>query len=137
MWSAGSSWSGHQIHFPGAIQLYLLAAPVHLLGNTWGPLIGMAAINSAWILFAGWLLARRLGTAEALLGIGFLTMLVWSVGSELLVDATPMNMLAIPFALFLIAVWCVADGDLVALPILVGIANTCCCATSCSRSSCR
>ena len=123
MWSAASGWSGGDLHFPGALQLYLLAVPVHLLGNTWGPLLGMATLNIAWVLTAGWLLRRRLGTRGAAVALVFVTLLIWSVGGNILVDITPMQMVTIPYALFLIAVWSVADGDIQSLPVLVFIAN--------------
>lgn len=123
MWSAGSTWSGYTIHFPGAIQLYLLAIPVRLLGNSWGVMVGMAALNSAWILTAGWLIRRRVGVRGAILGHVFLTLFVWTLGSEIVVDITPMQMVTIPFAVFLIAVWSVADGDTGAIPVLALVAN--------------
>ncbi len=123
MWSSGSGWAGHEIHFPGAIQLYLLAIPVHVLGNTWGTLLAMATINVAWVLLAGWLLYRRLGTNGALLGFLFLMLFIWSLGSENLIDPRPMEMVTIPFLCFLIAVWMVASGDIDAIPGLMVVAN--------------
>lgn len=123
MWSAGSSWAGHEIHFPGAIQLYVLALPTQLLGNSWGPLLAMATLNSAWLLLAGWLIYRRLGPQGAVVGFMFLAVFVWSLGSENLIDLAPMQMVTIPFLTFLIAVWVVADGDRGAIPALAIVAN--------------
>ncbi len=123
MWSSGSSWAGHEIHFPGPILLYLLAAPVHLLGNTWGTLLGMAVINSAFVLMTGWVVYRRLGVHAALLTFLLLNVFAWSLGSENLVDARPMEMVTIPFLCFLILVWLVASGEIDALPALAITAN--------------
>lgn len=123
MWASVSTQLGTATYFPGAIQLYLLAGPVHLLGNRWGTLVTMGTINAVCVLAAGWLATRRLGPRLATVAYLAMAMLVWTMGSEVLVDAAPMQMVTIPFALFLFAVWSVADGDVVALPVLAVIAN--------------
>lgn len=101
--------------FPGAFHLYLLALPVKLLGISWGLLVGMALINVAWFVTAAWLIRRRVGYRAALLACVFLTSLVWSVGSQVVVDPTPMQIGVIAFATLLVAAWSVADGDALAL----------------------
>ncbi len=123
MWSSVSTKIGLPTYFPGATELYYLAIPIRLLGNAWGPLIGMAVLNSAWLLLATWLLRRRLGTLGGVWSLLALALLVWTMGSEALVDVAPMQMITIPFALFLIAVWSVADRDLAAIPLLAFVAN--------------
>lgn len=123
MWSSGSNWSGHEIHFPGATQLYLLAIPTHLLGNTWGPLIAMATINAFWIVLTAWLVYRHLGHRAALITFALLSVFTWSLGSENLIDARPMEMVTIPFLCFLVIAWLVTAGDIDALPGLALVAN--------------
>jgi hypothetical protein len=123
MWASVSTDLGRATYFPGAIQLYLLAVPVRVLGNAWGTLMTMATINAVCVAAAGWLATRRLGPRVAIVAYLALAMLVWTMGSEVLIDAAPMQMITIPFALFLFAVWSVADGDLVALPVLAVVAN--------------
>ncbi len=123
MWSSASHWSGHQVNFIGALQLYVLAIPVKLLGNSWGVLLGMAAINTAVVLTTLWLIRRRVGYVSALVGCAFVASLVWSLGSEVLVDITPMQMGVLPFLLLLVAAWSVADGDVKVLPLLAFVAN--------------
>jgi hypothetical protein len=123
MWASVSTDLGRATYFPGAIQLYLLAIPVHVLGNAWGTLLTMATINAVSVAVAGWLATRRLGPRLAIVAYLALAMLVWTMGSEVLIDAAPMQMITLPFALFVFAVWSVADGDLVAVPILAIIAN--------------
>ncbi len=123
MWTSVSTKVGTPTYFPGATELYLLSVPVHLFGDAWGPLIAMAAINSAWLVLAGWLLRRRLGYLGATWALVALGLLVWTMGSEALIDVAPMQMITLPFALFLIAVWSVADRDLAVIPLLVFVAN--------------
>ncbi len=123
MWASVSQTTGVATYFPGAIQMYVLAIPVHVLGNSWGTLLGMALLNSTWVLLATWLIGRRVGPQLATVGCLAFAALVWTMGSELVVDISPMQMVTIPFALFLIAVWSVADGDLVAVPVLALVAN--------------
>ncbi len=123
MWSSGSSWAGHEIHFPGPILLYLLAIPVHVLGNSWGTLLGMAVINAGFVVMTGWVIHRRLGVRAALLGFLLLNVFTWSIGSENLVDARPMEMVTIPFLCFLLLVWLVTAGEFDALPALAITAN--------------
>ncbi len=123
MWSSGSTWAGHEIHFPGAIQLYLLAVPVRLLGSTWGPLLAMATLNACWVLLAGWLVRRRFGTHAALIALATITAFLWSIGSENLISPRPMQMVTIPFLCFLFLAWLVADGDIDALPAFAIVAN--------------
>jgi hypothetical protein len=123
MWSSASGWSGRQINFIGALQLYLLAIPVKLLGTTWGVLLGMATLNSAALLTSAWLIRRRVGYRLGLVGCAFLASLVWAVGSEVVVDITPMQMGVLPYLLLLVAAWSVADADLAAIPVLAVVAN--------------
>lgn len=123
MWTSVSTKVGTPTYFPGATELYLLSVPVHVFGDARGPLIAMAVINSVWLLLAGWLLCRRLGHLGATWALVALGLLVWTMGSESLIDVAPMQMITIPFALFLLAVWSVADRDLKIIPLLVFIAN--------------
>lgn len=112
MWTSVSSKLGAATYFPGATELYIISVPVHFLGPAWGPLIGMAVLNSAWLIAGGWLLRRRLGTVGGTWALLALALLVWTMGSEALIDVAPMQMITIPFAIFLIATWSVADRDL-------------------------
>ncbi len=122
MWSSVSDKLGQATYFPGATELYWLSVPIHLFGNEWGALIGMAALVTVWLVVAGWLLRRRLGDTGAVWALGAFGLLLWTMGSESLLDVAPMQMVTIPFAVFLVAVWCVADGDLDAIPVLAVLA---------------
>ncbi len=123
MWSSASDWAGRPINFPGALQLYLLAVPVRVLGDSWGVLVGMATLNVAALVTACWLIRRRVGYRLATLGCAFLASFTWTLGSEVLIDITPMQMVVVPTILLFVAAWAVADADLAALPVLAFVAN--------------
>jgi hypothetical protein len=118
-WSSASIFTGHQINHPGALHFDLLAVPVHLLGHGPGTAVGMALVNAAAVALVGWLVARRLGAPGAVLAMVATTLLTCSMGSEMLYDPWSQHAPLLPFTLFLVAVWCVAAGDPVALPIMV------------------
>ena len=123
MWSSGSSWAGHEIHFPAPTLLWFLAGPTHLFGNTWGPLLAMALLNAFWVSLAIYLVYRRVGVNAALITALFFNLFIWSIGSENLIDARPMEMVTIPFLCFLFLTWLVASGEIDALPGFALVAN--------------
>lgn len=121
--AAGASFAGTQAYFPGAWQLYVLAVPTELFGPVWGPLIAMALLTTAWTALSEWLLFRRLTLPQASVAMALVAALLWSMGSGFMITPVPMEMVIMPAAAFLIAVWAVADGDLVAVPVLAVVAN--------------
>jgi hypothetical protein len=122
-WSSASAFTGHQINHPGPLHFDLLAVPVRLLGHGAGTAVGLAVVNALAVALLGWLVARRLGTAAGTLAMAASALLSWSMGSEMLYDPWSQHAPLIPFSLFLVAVWCVVAGDLVALPVLVVAGN--------------
>ncbi len=115
--------SSAQYSYLGALEFYLLAVPVRLLGVTWGLLLGMAAINTAAAVAALWLVRRRAGERMAMLAAVFLTSLLWTLGSQMLIEPTPVAAGIVPMFALLVAVWSVADGDAAALVVVTAIAN--------------
>lgn len=109
--------------FPGAFELYLLAPVVRLLGPTWGVLLGMAAINGCWVLLTIWLVRRRAGDLAAVIACLVIATLLWSAGSQVIVDLTPMQIEVVSFLLLLVAAWSVADGDAPAVLVLAIVGN--------------
>lgn len=120
---AAPSSSSQLYSFPGAPQLYLLALPVKVLGTTWGMLLGAAAINTAALLVALWLIRRRVGDVGAVVATGFIASVLWSFGSEFIIDASPVQAITLPFFTLLAAAWAVADGDTPALVPLAIVGN--------------
>ncbi len=109
--------------FPGALELYLLAPAVRLFGTTWGLLLGMATLNAIWVLLIIWLVRRRAGDLAAVIACALVASLLWTAGSQVIVDPTPMQIGVIPFLLVLVAAWSVADGDAPAVLVLAVVGN--------------
>lgn len=58
-----------------------------------------------------WLLRRRVGYRAGLIGCVTVTILIWSLGSQILIDPTPVQTGALAFFAFCVAAWSVADAD--------------------------
>jgi len=118
-WSSASLWSHHSINHPGPAQFDVLALPVRLLGPAAGVAVGTALTNALCVAVIAWLAYRRggvrLGVAAALL----IATLSWAMGSELLYDPWSQFAPLFPFTVFVFAVWGIADGDVVAMPVAV------------------
>jgi hypothetical protein len=118
-WSSASMYTGHQINHPGPLQFDVLAIPVQLFGHGAGTAIGMALTNALAVAGIAWLASRRFGAAGTAWAMAFTAVLCWSMGSEMLYEPWSQFAPLLPFALFLVAVWGSASGDLVALPVMV------------------
>ena len=118
-----STQTGVAFGYLGAPINYLLAIPVKLLGVSWGILVGMGVLNSAWLITALWLVRRRVGYRTAILACAFTTSLLWGVGSQALVDPTPVRCGLIAALTLFAAAWSVAEGDAKALVPLALAAN--------------
>ncbi len=121
--ASSASTLGHVVHFPGALQLYWLALPVTWLGPTWGTVVAMGLLNTIWILLGCRIIRRNVDPAQALVGLAVLSVFFWSIGSGMLIDSWPLNMVVVPFAILLIAAWGTACGDLEALVVLTVVTN--------------
>lgn len=115
--------SSAEYSYLGALGFYLLAVPVRILGVTWGLLVGMAVINTTALLAALWLVRRRVGERAALVAALAAAALGWTLGSQLLIEPTPVAAGIVPLFALLIAAWSAADGDAAGLAVLVVVAN--------------
>jgi hypothetical protein len=109
------------LNHPGPILFDLLAVPVRGFGSTAGVAIGIGITNTLAIAGACWVAYRRGGVLlvipAALVACG----LTWTMGSELLFDPWQPHALLLPFLCFLFLAWGLAEGDLLLLPIGVGV----------------
>ncbi|MBS1848018.1 MAG: hypothetical protein JST73_07045, partial [Actinobacteria bacterium] len=120
---ASSSASADPYSYLGATQFYLLAVPVRLFGSAWGTPLGMAAIQSVALLAALWLVHRRIGSRGAILASAIVASLLLTLGSEFIIDPTPVQAVTLPFFTFLVAAWSVACDDGPAILILAAVGN--------------
>ncbi len=118
-----SSTPGVDVHLLGPIHLQVLALPMELFGTTWGIVIAMGLLNLGAFAVAMWLIRRRLGPRLALLGCAVGAALLWTLGSQSLIDPTPVSTGAVLFFALCVAAWSVADGDEPAFIPLAVIAN--------------
>jgi hypothetical protein len=111
------------VNHPGPLQFILLSPFAELFGPNAGLALGTATMNAAAIVIVGWAARRRAGTTGGLLALLVGGLLAWSMGSALLVDPWGPHSLILPLFAGCVLAWCVADGDLVLLPLAVGCAS--------------
>ena len=103
---------------PGPWTFWLLSIPYNLGGEdpTW-MLLGAGVVNAAAAAGFAWVAFRKGGLA-LLAWAGFLyVVLVSAIGYETLRDPWNPWIAVLPFALFVLAVWAVVDGDLPVMPV--------------------
>ncbi len=115
--------SAEPYSYLGAPINYVLAVPVRLFGISWGIVLGMGALNTAWFVTAMWLVRRRLGYRLATVYCVIGASLLWGVGSQMLIDPTPVQLGVTASLLLLVSAWSVADGDAFGLIPLGIVAN--------------
>jgi hypothetical protein len=111
---------------PGPLSFWSLAAPYRLLGSSsWALLAAAAALNAVALGLTLWLVHRRAGPGPALGAAVVLAALAHSYGP--LVLTTPWNpyLPVLWWVLFLVGVWALLEGDLVALPVVVLAGSFC------------
>ncbi|HZB70702.1 MAG TPA: hypothetical protein VE395_01100 [Acidimicrobiales bacterium] len=122
MWSSGSDWAEEDFNNPGPMFYWVLAVPTALFGPT-GQAVAVALLNAGAIVGIALVARRRGGPLLAVAAVAVAATLGFTLGSSLLYDPWPPNSLVLPSLLYLLLVWCVADGDLVALPLLAGVGS--------------
>src|SRR5918993_1746145 len=122
MWSSGSDWAEEDFNNPGPMFYWVLAVPTALFGPT-GQAVAVALLNAGAVVGIALVARRRGGPPLAVAPGARAAPLGFTLGSSLLYDPWPPNSLLLPSLLCLLLVWCVADGDLVALPLLAGVGS--------------
>lgn len=104
---------------PGPLEFYVLAPLYRAAGSSsMGLLLGTLAVNAVAVLGSLWVAWRR-GRLALVLGVGLsLALLLRSMGPTDLSDPWNPYLTVVPFALFLLLVWAVLDGDLWMLPLV-------------------
>ena len=122
-WSSASAAAGTDVNHPGPLLDDLLAIPVRVVGSGAGIAVGIAVINALAIVGISLFAYRRGGPVIGTAAAAGASMLAWSLGSELLLDPWNPYGVVLPFLCFLVLIWSVTCGDLVALPIAAGVGS--------------
>lgn len=107
---------------PGPLLFWLLAPFQWAAGNT-GILVGVACINGAAIVTALLLGRRRAGLPFVVVLSVAILVLTRALGPSLLVDPWNPWVAVLPFLVYMLLAWCVADRDVVMVPALVAVGS--------------
>src|SRR5205823_5752945 len=80
-------------------------------------------INSLCIAGIAWFAYRRGGALVGTAAIAATAALCWAMGSELLFEPWNPHSVMLPFLFFLVLVWSMSRGDLLAVPFAAGIGS--------------
>jgi hypothetical protein len=116
-WSSASAAAGRDVNHPGPLMDDLLAVPVRVVGSGAGIAVGIAIVNALALVGVAVFALRRGGPLIGAAATAGAAMLSWSLGSELLLDPWNPYGVVLAFLCFLVLVWSVSAGDLVALPL--------------------
>ncbi|HYV59867.1 MAG TPA: hypothetical protein VFA62_07335 [Acidimicrobiia bacterium] len=122
-WSSASVNAGMQLNHPGPLYLDLLAAPARVVDSGAGVAFGAALINAACIAAIAFFAYRRGGALAGTLAMAATAALCWAMGSEVLFEPWNPHSAMLPFALFLVLVWSMTCGDLLAVPVAAGVGS--------------
>jgi hypothetical protein len=123
--SSASLTAGRDVNHPGPLLFDYLAIPVRVLGAPVGLAVGAAVLNLAAV-WGSVLVARKVdgnGTATSVALAA--SVLVWTLGSDLLFDVWQPNILVLPFFAFLVLMWAVCAGRGRVLPVAVAVGSLC------------
>jgi hypothetical protein len=103
---------------PGPLLFWLLAPALRIGGDS-GVLVGVACINAAALVAALFLAHRRGGQSFAVLVAISLLLFLRAFGPSLLIDPWNPWVALLPFVVYMLLAWSVAERDFAALPWLV------------------
>jgi hypothetical protein len=107
---------------PGPLLFWLLA-PFRWVGGNTGILIGVVLLNAA-VLAGALLVARRRGGAPLMVLVGVVALLLMrALGATILVDPWVPWVSVLPFLLYVLLAWSLADRDFATLPWLVVVGS--------------
>lgn len=116
MWSARSWDIDEHLHHPGPLLFDLLALPAALVPGPAGLVLGATLVNMAAVVGIFVLARRRGGQMAALGAMATTSVLIWSMGSAVLVEPWTVNTTLLPFLCYCLLAWSVADGDIWCVP---------------------
>jgi hypothetical protein len=123
VFSSASQTSGFNFNHPGPLLFDLGALPVRVFGGSAGTVVTIALVNGLSVVGIGWFAYRRGGAVVGTLATAVTATLCWTMGSEVLYEPWNPHSVLLPFLLFLVLVWSVSGGDLLALPFAAGVGS--------------
>lgn len=108
---------------PGPLMFWLLAPVWRVLGGTAGAMWAAGAVANLVAAVGLVVLARRLGGRRLLVVVGAATLVLLIGTGPLVADPWNPYLAMLPFAVFLLAAAAVATGDLVMVPVAVGVGS--------------
>jgi hypothetical protein len=123
VFSSASQTSGFNFNHPGPLLFDLGALPVRVFGGSAGTVVAIALINGLSVVGIAWFGFRRGGALLGTLATAVTATLCWTMGSEVLYEPWNPHSVLLPFLLFLVLVWSVSCGDLLALPLAAGVGS--------------
>ena len=122
-WSSASVNAGTQLNHPGPLYFDLLAVPARLSESGAGVAFGAALVNALCIVGIAVFAYRRGGALLGTIAMAATASLCWAMGSELMFEPWNPHSALLPFLLFLVLVWSITCGDLLALPLAAGVGS--------------
>lgn len=116
-WTSASLSVGTNMNNPGGIYDWFIAPFAHLLSPGAALAVGVATVNAVMVIgisatshrIGGWPLQR--------VALVFTALMMWSMGSEMLIDMWQANALILTFMLLLVTAIGIAGGDDALLPV--------------------
>lgn len=108
---------------PGPLMFWLLAPVWRVLGSNAGAMWAAGAVASLVTAVGLVVLARRLGGRRLLVVVGAATLLLLVGTGPVVADPWNPYLAMLPFALFLLAAAATAAGDVVMVPVAVGVGS--------------
>jgi hypothetical protein len=122
-WSSVSLSVKTLVNHPGPLYFDVLAVPARLFEPGAGVAFGVALVNTLCIVGIAVFAHRRGGALLGTIAMATTAALCWAMGSELLFDPWGPHAVLLPFLFFLVLVWSMTCGDLLALPFAVGVGS--------------
>ena len=122
-WSSVSLSVKTLVNHPGPLYFDVLAVPARLFEPGAGVAFGVALVNALCIVGIAVFAYRRGGALPGTIAMAATAALCWAMGSELLFEPWGPHAVLLPFLFFLVLVWSMTCGDLLALPFAVGVGS--------------
>jgi hypothetical protein len=122
-WSSASLSTDIYLNHPGPLYFDVLAAPTWFVDGGAGIVFGVSLVNALCTVGVAAFAYRRGGALTATVAMAATAILAWTMGSQVLFEPWNPHSTMLPFLFFLVLVWSVASGDVVALPFAAAVGS--------------